>query len=115
MEVSGGPARTETFGSEVTAMPHLDANALERDPEGLAFLRAVIEKTAGRAAASRDTTPEPPERSEPALRPIINRRHSIATAALGISFRILAFAILIAAIGRGSPVARSSRRGGWPR
>jgi hypothetical protein len=48
-------------------MPVLDATALESDPDGMAFLRAVIRPTLERGAtASRRPSGRKPKRSHPA-------------------------------------------------
>ena len=72
-------------------MPHLDANALESDPEGLAFLRDVL-GTHSTRTGSWHAAPKP----DAALRPPISRLRRVAAAA----FRLLGFALLIVAIAR---------------
>lgn len=51
-------------------MPVLDARALESDPDGMAFLRAVIRPTAERdSTVSGRPSGRKPKRSEPAFDP----------------------------------------------
>jgi hypothetical protein len=71
-------------------MPHLDANALENDPKGMAFLRDVLGKPSGRAG-SWNAAPTPL-----AVLP----RRSLAVMSLRIAVRILAFALMVAAVAR---------------
>ena len=71
-------------------MPHLDANALENDPKGVAFLRDVLRKPLGRAG-SWNGAPTPL-----AVLP----RRSLAVMSLRIAVQILAFALVIAAVAR---------------
>ena len=71
-------------------MPHLDANALESDPEGTAFLRDVIGKPPS-PAGSWHATAKP----YGALRPV-SRGRRVAAAA----FRLLGFALVMVAIAR---------------
>ena len=71
-------------------MPHLDANALENDPKGMAFLRDVLGKRSGRAG-SWNGAPTPL-----AALP----RRSLARMSLRIAVQILAFALVIAAVAR---------------
>ena len=70
-------------------MPHLDADALERNPEGMAFLQEVRGKPSSRPPSWNGA------RKPPAIRP-----HRLATATLHLGFRLLAFAVMIAAIAR---------------
>ena len=66
-------------------MPHLDASALESDPDGMAFLQAVIGK--------RLTAVQPSWRCR-------GITHRPALAAVGVAFRLLAFVLVVAAIAR---------------
>ena len=76
-------------------MPHLDANALESDPEGMAFLQTVIGKRPGQkgswSAASTPPTVQPQK---------LTRRRRATLASFRVGFRLLAFVIVVAAIAR---------------
>ena len=79
-------------------MPHLDANALENDPNGMAFLRDVLGKPSGRAG-SWNAAPK-----APAVLP----RRSLAVMSLRIAVQVLAFALVVAAVARSRAPAKSS-------
>ena len=46
-------------------MPFLDAKALETDPDGMAFLRAVLRPTADKVASAACDAPEQPFQPAP--------------------------------------------------
>jgi hypothetical protein len=77
-------------------MPHLDANALETDPEGGAFLRDVIGKPTATVEPSWSTVPK----RAVVQAKSITHRHRAALAAVGVGFRLLAFLLVVAAIAR---------------
>ena len=79
-------------------MPHLNADALESDPKGLAFLRDVIGKPSNRSG-SWHATVEP----HGALRPV-SRGCRLAAAA----FRLLGFTLVIFAIAKSRVPSRTS-------
>jgi hypothetical protein len=78
----------------------LDAKALENDPEGMAFLKNVIGDSVPRAASS-----NAPSRPAMLLPTITGRRRRFLNAITRTGLRLLAFAIVVAAIARsGRPV-----------
>jgi hypothetical protein len=87
-------------------MPHLDASALERDPEGLTFLHAVLH-----------THPAGLRRSRTGCMAarIGKPRHIGMKAAFRIAFRLLAFAVLIRALTKSRQSASRRRFAVWLR
>ncbi len=81
-------------------MPHLDASALESDPEGMAVLKGVLGRRHHAAAApSWSANPK-----APALPPL-SPHHRLAAASFRAGLRLFVFALLLASIAR----SRASR------
>jgi hypothetical protein len=79
-------------------MPHLDANALENDATGMAFLRDVLGKPSRRAGSWN---------AAPTLLAVLPRR-SLAVMSLRVAVKILAFALVVAAVARSRASAKCS-------